>query len=199
MSKRIAKLKEFSSYWDLFDYDKDSGNLTWKIRASYNTHVGAIVGAVGKDKKANSAYRYCHINGVSQTTHRVIWEMHKGKIPKGMMIDHIDGNGLNNRIENLRCVSNRLNQCNQSKHRTGKIPGVAKNKFGLFAVKLASNGIVISLGAYKSEERAKLSHLLASSWLEIAQPIEWVISMIWSSNPPDSRRRISKYEGVAHV
>lgn len=41
--------------------------------------------------------------------HRVIWEYINGPIPKGLEIDHIDRNGLNNKLSNLRCVTKREN------------------------------------------------------------------------------------------
>lgn len=41
--------------------------------------------------------------------HRRIWEIHYGPIPKDMKIDHKNGNSLDNRIENLRCVTQREN------------------------------------------------------------------------------------------
>lgn len=34
---------------------------------------------------------------------------------KGKQIDHRDGNGLNNQIENLRLVNNQQNNCNKNK------------------------------------------------------------------------------------
>lgn len=37
--------------------------------------------------------------------HRVVWELHNGSVEKGMTIDHINGNPIDNRIENLRCVT----------------------------------------------------------------------------------------------
>ena len=37
--------------------------------------------------------------------HRVVYETHVGKIPKGFEIDHIDGNKHNNDITNLRVVT----------------------------------------------------------------------------------------------
>lgn len=37
--------------------------------------------------------------------HRDIWIFHNGSIPKGFDIDHIDGNCLNNSIDNLQCLT----------------------------------------------------------------------------------------------
>lgn len=41
--------------------------------------------------------------------HRIVYESFYGGIPKGMEIDHIDGDKLNNRVENLRCVTPKEN------------------------------------------------------------------------------------------
>jgi len=41
--------------------------------------------------------------------HRIVYESFYGGIPKGMEIDHIDGNKMNNRVENLRCVTPKEN------------------------------------------------------------------------------------------
>lgn len=47
--------------------------------------------------------------------HEVIWELVYGPIPDGMVVDHKDGNGLNNNLDNLRLVSEQHNSHNQRK------------------------------------------------------------------------------------
>ena len=65
--------------------------------------------------------------------HRVVWAWHHGRLPT-MQIDHINGNGFDNRIENLREVSQSENMRNQ--HRQWKpnkdtgLPGVSPDKNG---------------------------------------------------------------------
>ncbi len=62
--------------------------------------------------------------------HRVVWALRKGRWPVGT-IDHIDGNWLNNRIENLRECSMGENNLNtelpwEPNPKTG-LPGVDKH------------------------------------------------------------------------
>ena len=40
---------------------------------------------------------------------RFVWEIHNGKIPDGMTVDHIDGDRLNNHIGNLQLLSSKSN------------------------------------------------------------------------------------------
>lgn len=43
--------------------------------------------------------------------HRLVYEAFNGKIPEGMVIDHVDGCKTNNNLSNLRCVTPKEN-CN---------------------------------------------------------------------------------------
>lgn len=49
-------------------------------------------------------------------------------VPNGLVIDHIDGNGLNNQKFNLRIVTNRQNMQNRHSPASSKYPGVCWNK-----------------------------------------------------------------------
>ena len=68
----------------------------------------------------------------------------------GQMIDHIDGDGLNNLKENLRVVSNRTNQQNQHSPKNNTYVGVYKNR-RRFRAQIKINGVIKNLGNFKTE------------------------------------------------
>lgn len=45
----------------------------------------------------------------ARTLHRLKWQAHRGPIPPGYVINHIDGNPQNNALENLECVTQQEN------------------------------------------------------------------------------------------
>ena len=63
-----------------------------------------------------STYKQCKHNGKQTYVHRVVWEQAHGPIPKGMVIDHINGDRHDNRLENLRLVTRQQNQMNMKRH-----------------------------------------------------------------------------------
>ncbi len=56
----------------------------------------------------------CKVSG-RHYAHRVLWTTFNGPIPEGMQIDHINGDTQDNRLSNLRLVSNRANSMNAGK------------------------------------------------------------------------------------
>jgi hypothetical protein len=85
--------------------------------------------------------------------------------PKGMGTDHINGNGLDNRRENLRIVTTRENQQNQHIPRTSKYPGVSwHKKSGKWIARIRVSGKQRYLGIYDSEEKAARRYRIACDW-----------------------------------
>ncbi len=74
-----------------------------RVRAEKSNGDGYLQIAMMRDKKR-----------VYAAAHRLIWLYHKGAIPQGMTINHIDGNRMNNRISNLEVASHseqRIHAC----------------------------------------------------------------------------------------
>ena len=103
------------------------------------------------------------IGGKKVGEHRVIWEQHNGPIPKGMQIDHINGIRNDNRIENLRLVTNQQNSFNQLKAK-GFYWDKMKSKW---RASIQLNGKTINLGYTNCMLEARAMYLRAKKELHI--------------------------------
>lgn len=72
------------------------------------------------------------VDGIKQAlkVHRVVWMITNGDIPEHWVVDHIDGNPLNNKLENLRLVSQKVNARNKRINRISEsgLIGICKNR-----------------------------------------------------------------------
>jgi hypothetical protein len=99
---------------DLFLYDESSVTcLRWKVSIvsgrngnQTNTFVGSVAGTIPVDNKYHSIVS---VDSQGFLVHRVVWEMFNGEIDNDDIIDHEDGDGRNNKISNLRRVSQTVN------------------------------------------------------------------------------------------
>lgn len=83
--------------------------------------------------------------------HRIVWIMHNGEIPFGMHIDHINHNRKDNRIQNLRLVTNGENHKNTklySRNSSG-VCGVSFSKWhNKWWARINVDGKFINLGMF---------------------------------------------------
>jgi len=95
------------------------GELLWRVDRR-KVKPGTKAGRVN-----SSGYREVRFNGKLHGAHRIIYLMFHGELPK--VIDHIDGNPLNNKIENLRAATYTQNMWNSKrpKNNTSGVKGIS--------------------------------------------------------------------------
>ena len=89
---------------ELFDYNPETGDLIRKLPVrGPNGKVGSII----RTKESNGYYQVM-VDGWSEMAHRVIWVWYFGVYPK-YVLDHVNGQKCDNRIDNLRDIPHSKN------------------------------------------------------------------------------------------
>lgn len=137
----------------------------------YALKVDAEKGVVSRNGKPAGHIngRYLRFNAYKDThpAHRFIYTHVHGPIPPDSQIDHINGDGLDNRLENLRRVTNSENQQNRlgaQKNSTTKVRGVfwhvVKRRY---QVKLKINRKQIHVGYFDDIDAARQAYSKAAA------------------------------------
>ena len=164
--------------WNTY-FSYDDGIIRWKERPlvhfcndrywrTWNTkHAGKPTGAdIG-------GYLITSVARRRTLVHRIIWEMHNGPIPIGMVIDHINGDGIDNRLDNLRICTPTQNRRNRRMNTNNKLQfkGVTRNK-ARFKANIDHDGVRYHLGTFDTPEIAHAAYCDAANRLhkEFAHP-----------------------------
>ena len=109
----------------ILDYNPDTGVFVWKEKISDKVVVGSVAGCESKNSCGNATYLIVGIYGRNYRGHRLAWFHHYGVWPKGV-VDHINQDGLDNSIKNLRDLSIKENakNCPLSKSNKSGVCGV---------------------------------------------------------------------------
>ena len=147
---------------NLFDYV--DGSLIWKLSGVRGfIKTGKPAGAV------NKGYIWVktkHIEGVTKcyALQRLVWVWHYGDIPAAMVIDHINRDPLDNRIENLRLASyseNSMNACGKRNRPTALPKNVyldfQYNGVTKYRAQVCVQGRVHRVGGFTTPEAAQLA------------------------------------------
>jgi len=141
-----------------FDYCEDTGRLFHRRVINEKRRCQDQAGTVVSFNR-NVSYRTLVVeypNGKTKKVfaHRVVWKLVTGEEPP-TEIDHIDGNGLNNRWDNLRDGSHGENSRNMalSKRNTSGYNGIRKQR-NRWAAVFREGGKDVYLGSFDSKKEA---------------------------------------------
>ena len=172
----IKTLPDVETLRQLFIYNAETGDLIWRERPasffpdarshkSWTTQFcGKIAGCITAVKDGK-IYRDVHYKKQRWRAHRVVWKMHYGTDPPEL-IDHKDGDGTNNRLENLRTADicqNGWNVKKSSRNKSG-YKGVSfsvEKKRWRAAIRVMRKDILI--GHYNSPEEASAAYQKAAA------------------------------------
>ena len=162
MARPPIPLPERARLFDLFDYDRDTGDLIRRPRPRsefksdrdfniWNTRWNGHPAGCPKDTGIA-----VEVDGIRYQAHRLIWKMVHGE-PVPDIIDHRDVDNQNNRIDNLRAATDGQNTTNGHR-RCDNVTGVkgvsySKERWKYYA-QLSVGGKTISLGRFDTLEEA---------------------------------------------
>jgi len=117
-----------------------------------------------------SGYNHIRLGGVLYLEHRLVFLLFKGYLPE--LLDHMDMNPRNNRLENLRPACKKLNAINSGVPNNNKsgVKGVCWHKAGKkWTAQIKNDGVKIHLGSYTLLQDAVEARLKAEEdlWSDI--------------------------------
>ncbi|MEH3108942.1 MAG: HNH endonuclease [Agrobacterium cavarae] len=150
MEARNDLMLRLSREW--FSYDAMTGVVSWKKKPSQAVKIGQAAGK--KQAKGRVTYIRIKIGGVEIHAHQVAVCLMEGRAPKGP-IDHINGDGTDNRYANLReagVSGNAKNKQLDKRNSTGMM-GVRLHH-GKWSARISSNNKQYHLGTFDTREEA---------------------------------------------
>jgi hypothetical protein len=145
----FSDISDYEEAVRIFVIDLSSGVITRRIRTGQRGYKGSIAGFTQKGR------RWIRFRGKRIPATRLIWLYAYGYWPRGQ-VDHINGDSMCDRIDNLRDVDRSTNLENLRKARADNrlgVLGVRKRKGG-YEARIMVKGKAIYLGTYSSSEEA---------------------------------------------
>lgn len=150
---------------ELLKHEPKTGRLYWRIRpegtVQWNAKHAGKEAFTARDSKG---YHVGSILGKRYRAHRVIWAITHGSWPR--LVDHIDGDCANNRISNLRDVSqseNMRNAAMSSRNTSGQTGVCFDNSRSKWSASIRADGKKINLGRYDCKSGAILARKAAEA------------------------------------
>jgi hypothetical protein len=168
LQKINNKLEGFSLS-DLFTYDPDTGIIRHnpdRPKESFRTEKGYkawLSRSCGKATGCHHGQGYKKVGLrrggklINILCHRIALHLSGVEISEGLSVDHIDGDGSNNRLSNLRVVTNQENQRNAKlscRNKSGTVGVYWNYNAGKWRSTIMTSNKTIHLGYYTNKDDA---------------------------------------------
>lgn len=155
----------------IISYDPHSGVITWKQREDRARRWNSRCAGKSAGTTCSGGYIGLRINGRRYLAHRLAWLLFYGEWP-AENIDHINGDGRDNRIANLRACNQSENHQNRSRqgNNTSGIIGVSPARGGMWVANIHIKKKQIYLGRFATKEDAGLAYAAAKARIHTFQP-----------------------------
>lgn len=152
----MGKLPSQAELRKTFDFDPETGHLIWKHQPDQTGQwngrfAGKAAGTIHK------GYVRVKLNGKKYQAHRLVWMLAYGDLPNDVMIDHANGIKDDNRLENLRLVTNQQNQFNRGSDAERGYKGVYR-KDNRWKAEITTPEGRKYLGLFKTPEQAAIAY-----------------------------------------
>lgn len=191
MSKYIQLTKGLSALVDDADYEKFN-KFNW---SAHPNGIGKKYYAIRK-QKLDGKYKEIYL-------HREIMDA-----PTGMFVDHINGNALDCRKENMRLVTSSQNAMNRRLRSDNKlgVVGVSKTKNGKYVAYYSVGGKMKHLGRFATLDEAKAAREAAEAqyYGEYVRSKDCLVEKFPEAKPEEKpcqlyRKRINNSSGKTGV
>jgi len=148
LGTNLIPLPSYEVLRETFDYDAETGVVTWRRRIGQRAIPGRTVGTFKRH------YYTVKLDGKEYILARIIWKWVYGADPH-LLVDHINGNPKDNRLSNLRLASRSQNAQNRKSFKGNAVCNVHQVKAtGKWRAKIWENGRQCHIGTFDTQEEA---------------------------------------------
>lgn len=135
----------------VFNYDPNTGDISWKVKINPNIVIGRPMGK----SSSRRATGYVALHRIRIRISHFAWFYTYGVWPPAE-VDHINGDPTDNRLCNLRLATSQQNKWNKPVHPTSKsgLKGAMATRSGRFRSHIRENGKLKYLGYFATAQEA---------------------------------------------